>query len=70
MVFTVDYGHALIGSVGARGNGYKEEEENRIIGRLVTNKLRSLGHTVHEVYLDNAATFRSQWCWYNSKSLC
>lgn len=56
MVFTVDYGHALIGSVGARGNGYKEEEENRIIGRLVTNKLRSLGHTVHEVYLDNAAT--------------
>lgn len=55
MVFTVDYGHALIGSVGARGNGYKEEEENRIIGRLVTNKLRSLGHTVHEVYLDNAA---------------
>lgn len=56
MIFTVDYGHALTGSVGARGNGFKEEVETRNIGKLVTSKLRALGHTVYEVFSDNAAS--------------
>lgn len=58
-VYTVDYGHALVGSVGARGCGYLEEVETRKIGRLVTKKLRSLGHTVHEIYLDNVIDMRT-----------
>lgn len=58
-VYTVDYGHALVGSIGARGCGYLEEVETRKIGRLVTKKLRSLGHVVHEIYLDNAVDMRT-----------
>ena len=51
----IDYGHTLKGyDTGAIGNGLKEQDITREVGRIVTSKLRVLGHTVIECAIDSA----------------
>lgn len=51
----IDYGHTLKGyDTGAIGNGFKEQDITREVGKIVTSKLRRLGHTVIECSLDYA----------------
>ena len=53
MKIGLDYGHCLSGSdTGAEGNGYKEQDLTRKVGKLVKQKLESLGHTVIELAVD------------------
>lgn len=66
-VYTIDYGHCLKGNVGARGNGLLEEVLTRDIGRLVTQKLRNEGHTVHEIYLDESYNVIDELNWRVNK---
>lgn len=55
MKIALDYGHCLSGAdTGAIGNGYKEQDCTREIGKLVKTKIESLGHTVVEVSPDSA----------------
>lgn len=55
MKIALDYGHCLSGAdTGARGNGYKEEECTRQIGRLVKAKLEAFGHSVLAVAPDSS----------------
>ncbi|WP_454055641.1 N-acetylmuramoyl-L-alanine amidase [Clostridium sp. Marseille-Q7071] len=51
----IDYGHTLKGyDTGAMGNGLKEQDITREVGKIVTFKLRALGHTVIECAIDSA----------------
>ncbi|WP_283591351.1 N-acetylmuramoyl-L-alanine amidase [Clostridium butanoliproducens] len=51
----IDYGHCLKGyDTGAVGNGLKEQDITRKVGKLVTSKLRALGHIVIECAIDSA----------------
>lgn len=53
--YSIDYGHCLRGAdIGASGNGYKEENLTREVGRFVVEKLRLLGHQVQEIDLQSA----------------
>ncbi|NFO41093.1 N-acetylmuramoyl-L-alanine amidase [Clostridium botulinum] len=53
MKIGLDYGHCLSGSdTGAEGNGYKEQDLTRKVGKLVKQKLESLNHTVIELAVD------------------
>lgn len=55
MKIALDYGHCLSGSdTGAQGNGYREEQCTREIGKLVKSKLERLGHKVIVVSPDYA----------------
>lgn len=55
--YVIDYGHCLSGAdTGASGNGYREENLTREVGKLVVQKLRSLGHQVYEINLQNATS--------------
>ena len=55
MKIVIDYGHCLSGyDTGAVGNGYKEQNCTREIGKLVKSKLEKLGHTVYAVAPDYA----------------
>lgn len=57
MKIALDYGHCLSGAdTGAIGNGYKEQECTREIGKLVKTKLEALGHTVLVVTPDSAGS--------------
>ncbi len=50
----IDYGHTLRGyDTGAVGNGLKEQDITREVGKIVTSKLRILGHTVIECAIDS-----------------
>lgn len=56
-IYTVDYGHTLSGGdTGAGGNGLREENLTREIGRLVVQGLQKEGHTVHPIELDHATS--------------
>lgn len=60
MKIALDYGHCLSrADTGALGNGYKEQECTREIGRLVKSKLEALGHTVIEVAPDSSNSVSS-----------
>lgn len=60
MKIALDYGHCLNGAdTGATGNGYKEEECTREIGKSVKIKLEALGHTVIAVAPDSASSVSS-----------
>ena len=60
MIIALDYGHCLIGAdTGALGNGYKEQECTREIGKLVKSRVEALGHIVIEVAPDSAASVSS-----------
>ena len=51
----IDYGHTLRGyDTGAVGNGLKEQDITRKVGKVVTSKLRVLGHTVIECAMNSA----------------
>lgn len=51
----VDYGHTLKGyDTGAVGNELKEQDITREVGKIVTSKLRTLGHIVIECAIDSA----------------
>lgn len=53
MKIALDYGHCLSGAdTGLVGNGYKEQDCTREIGKLVKAKLEALGHTVIAVAPD------------------
>jgi len=55
MKIGIDYGHTLKGyDTGAIGNGFKEQDITREVGKIVTSKLRALGHTVIECAIDSA----------------
>lgn len=55
MKIGIDYGHTLKGyDTGAIGNGLKEQDITREVGKIVTSKLRALGHTVIECAIDSA----------------
>jgi len=55
MKIGIDYGHTLKGyDTGAIGNGLKEQDITREIGKIVTSKLRASGHTVIECAIDSA----------------
>jgi len=55
MKIGIDYGHTLRGyDTGAAGNGLKEQDITREVGKIVTSKLRILGHTVIECAIDSA----------------
>ncbi|ARC84550.1 N-acetylmuramoyl-L-alanine amidase family protein [Clostridium argentinense CDC 2741] len=55
MKIGIDYGHTLRGyDTGAVGNGLKEQDITREVGKIVTSKLRILGHTVIECAIDSA----------------
>lgn len=60
MKIALDYGHCLSGAdTGAIGNGYKEQECTREIGKLVKAKLEALGHTVIAVAPNSSASVSS-----------
>lgn len=60
MKIALDYGHCLSGAdTGAIGNGYKEQECTREIGKLVKARLEALGHTVIAVAPDSANSVSS-----------
>lgn len=60
MKIALDYGHCLSGpDTGAVGNGYKEQECTREIGKLVKVRLEALGHTVIAVAPDSASSVSS-----------
>lgn len=53
MKIALDYGHCLNGAdTGLVGNGYKEQDCTREIGKLVKVKLEALGDTVIAVAPD------------------
>lgn len=53
--YGIDYGHTLKGyDTGAIGNGLKEQDITRKVGKIVTSKLRALGHKVIECAIDSA----------------
>ncbi len=55
MKIGIDYGHTLKGyDTGAVGNGLKEQDITREVGKIVTSKLRALGHIVIECTIDSA----------------
>lgn len=55
MKIALDYGHCLSGAdSGAQGNGYREEQCTRDIGKRVKEKLERLGHQVIVVSPDFA----------------
>ena len=55
MKIGIDYGHTLKGyDTGAVGNGLKEQDITREVGKIVTSKLRALGNTVIECAVDSA----------------
>jgi N-acetylmuramoyl-L-alanine amidase len=55
MKIGIDYGHTLKGyDTGALGNGLKEQDITREVGKIVTSKLRALGHIVIECAMDSA----------------
>ncbi|MDU1348253.1 N-acetylmuramoyl-L-alanine amidase [uncultured Clostridium sp.] len=55
MQIGIDYGHCLKGyDTGAIGNGLKEQDITREVGKIVTSKLRALGHKVIECAIDSA----------------
>ena len=55
MKIGIDYGHTLKGyDTGAVGNGLKEQDITRKVGKLITSKLRALGHIVIECAIDSA----------------
>lgn len=57
MKIALDYGHCLNGvDTGAIGNGYKEQECTREIGKLAKTKLEALGHSVIVVTPDSAGS--------------
>lgn len=57
MKIALDYGHCLSGpDTGAAGNGYREENLTREIGKAVKAKLEKLGHTVIVVSPDYATS--------------
>lgn len=57
MRIAIDYGHTLSGAdTGAVGNGLREQDITRAVGKRVTAKLRALGHTVIEVAVDSASS--------------
>ena len=59
MKIVIDYGHCLSGyDIGASGNGYREENCTREIGKKVKLKLEQLGHTVYAVAPDYANSLR------------
>lgn len=59
MKIVIDYGHCLSGyDTGASGNGYREENCTREIGKKVKGKLEKLGHTVYAVAPDYANSVR------------
>ena len=68
MIFNLDGGHALVGAVGARGNGYKEEVEARKVVSSLKNKLERLGHTVNIVSCDNESDKNRQLSKITEKS--
>ena len=68
MIFNLDGGHALIGAVGARDNGYKEEVEDRKVVTALKNKLERLGHKVNIVSCDNEPNKNKQLSKITEKS--
>ena len=57
MKIVLDYGHCLSGAdTGASGNGYREENCTREIGKKVKAKLEALGHRVVVVSPDYASS--------------
>lgn len=57
MLFCINCGHTLKGyDGGAIGNGFKEQDLTRIVGKLVMAKLTSRGHTVVGCTVDSATS--------------
>lgn len=57
MKICLDYGHTLRGSdTGAVGNGYKEQDLTREVGKKVRDLLKKAGHTVLETNVDNCTS--------------
>ena len=53
MKICLDYGHTLNGiDSGAVGNGYREQDCTRELGKLIKSKLEQAGHTVIETNID------------------
>lgn len=53
MVITGDAGHALVGAVGARGNGLKEEIEARKVLKRLSEMFIEYGHQFKDCKCDN-----------------
>lgn len=60
MKIGIDGGHSLIGAVGARGSGLKEEVQARLVVKELTAMLVKKGHRVINCSCDNAATANAQ----------
>ncbi|NKF05308.1 N-acetylmuramoyl-L-alanine amidase [Clostridium gasigenes] len=57
--YSVDYGHCLSGGdTGAAGNGYREENLTREVGKRVVDLLREKGHEVQAIDLQSAGSVR------------
>jgi N-acetylmuramoyl-L-alanine amidase len=60
MKIALDYGHCLSGAdTGADGNGYKEQQCTREIGKMVKSKLEALGNIVIAVAPDSSNSVSS-----------
>ena len=59
MIFAQNDGHCLNGAdSGAEGCGKREQDLTRLVGNLVTSKLKAKGHTVYNCTVDKASTTR------------
>ncbi|MBB6622223.1 N-acetylmuramoyl-L-alanine amidase [Clostridium gasigenes] len=57
--YSIDYGHCITGSdTGAAGNGYREENLTREVGKRVVDILRNNGHEVQGIDLQSAGSVR------------
>lgn len=56
MKIGIDMGHCLTGFDTSANGIIKESDANRVIGKLVINKLRAAGHTVIDCTIDGGCT--------------